>query len=472
MAEWLCSGLQIRVARFDSGLRLQHTATPRAWRSAHRQAHSDKRHMKTSPPQSPPPSHTPAPDHHPSPTGFAAFRILLVFACGYFLSYILRSVNAAIAPLLAEDLQLSAGQLGWLTSAFFLAFSAVQIPVGIWLDRHGARRTESALLLVAAAGAMVMATSESLWLLSVGRMMIGMGVSACLMAAYSYFRRCFPAEQQPRLVMYMLVAGTSGALVASQPALALAEWIGWRHSFGLIAILLVFSALAIFLFAGDLDRHHAAPATAHHREGGFLTLCKHPLMVQAIPPTIFIVGGFGALQTLWAGPWFTGVLGMTPDQASQALLYLNAMILLAYFLMGMLSPWLIKRGITLATQSLCALIWIPLCFAVIVFWQGTLSWIVWLVLALMVPAMFLLQTQIALSFPKHISGRILTTYNLMVFVGAFAVQWGFGLVTDLFIALGYGPSQALTGAMGCLVILQFISMFWFLARRPNGSVSP
>ena len=422
-----------------------------------------------------PPTHIkmtlPSPEPHQTPKGFAAFRIILVFACGYFLSYVLRSVNAAIAPLLADDLKLSAGELGWLTSAYFLAFSAVQIPVGIWLDRHGARRTESALLLVAAFGALLMATSEALWLLSVGRMLIGVGVSACLMAAYSYFRRCFPAEQQPRLVMYMLIAGTSGALVASQPALALAEWIGWRHSFGLIALLLVLSALAIFLFAGDLDRQQTPPPSSHHREGGFLTLCKHPLMVQAIPPTIFIVGGFGALQTLWAGPWFTGVLGMTPDQAGQTLLYLNAMILVAYILMGTISPWLIKRGVALLTQSLCALIWIPLCFAIIVFWQGSLSWIVWLILSLMVPAMFLLQTQIALAFPKHISGRILTTYNLMVFVGAFAVQWGFGLVTDMFVAFGFDKAQALTGAMSCLVILQFLSVFWFLARKPDGSIS-
>jgi predicted MFS family arabinose efflux permease len=415
--------------------------------------------------QAPPPS-----TQHQTPVGFAAFRIVLVFACGYFLSYVLRSVNAAIAPLLADDLQLSPGELGWLTSAFFLGFSAVQIPVGIWLDRHGARRTESLLLLVAAFGAVLMATSEALWLLSVGRMLIGIGVSACLMAAYSYFRRCFPAEQQPRLVMYMLIAGTSGALMASQPALILAEWIGWRYSFGLIAGLLVLSSLTIFLFAGDLDRQQTPTVSTHHREGGFFTLCKHPLMIQAIPPTIFIVGGFVALQTLWAGPWFTGVLGMTPDQASQTLLYLNATILLAYILMGSISPWLIKKGVVLLTQSVCALIWIPVCFTIIVFWQGSLSWIVWLILALMVPAMFLLQTQMALAFPKHIAGRILTTYNLMVFVGSFAVQWGFGLLTDLFQGFGYDSSQALTGAMGILVILQFVSLFWFLARKPNGSI--
>ena len=160
------------------------------------------------------------------PSGLVALRIVLVFAVGYFLSYAMRSVTAALAPLLVSDLSLSASELGWLSSAYILSFAAMQIPVGIWLDRYGARRTESALLLIAALGAALTAIGETLLVQSLGRILIGIGVSACLMAAYSYFRRCFPPERQPRLVMYMLISGTSGALVASQPALALAEWIG------------------------------------------------------------------------------------------------------------------------------------------------------------------------------------------------------------------------------------------------------
>ena len=170
------------------------------------------------------------------PSGLVALRIVLVFAVGYFLSYAMRSVNAALAPLLVSDLSLSASELGWLSSAYILSFAAMQIPVGIWLDRYGARRTESALLLIAALGAALTAIGETLLVQSLGRILIGIGVSACLMAAYSYFRRCFPPERQPRLVMYMLISGTSGALVASQPALALAEWIGWRHVFSLTAV--------------------------------------------------------------------------------------------------------------------------------------------------------------------------------------------------------------------------------------------
>jgi predicted MFS family arabinose efflux permease len=403
------------------------------------------------------------------PSGMVALRIVLVFAVGYFLSYAMRSVNAAIAPLLVSDLSLSASELGWLSSAYILSFSAMQIPVGIWLDRYGARRTESTLLLVAALGAGLTAIGETLWVQSFGRILIGIGVSACLMAAYSYFRRCFPAEKQPRLVMYMLISGTSGALMASQPALALAEWIGWRHVFSLTSLLFLLCAIAIFLFTGDLDRQPGANKQ-QITNASFFTLCRHPFMVRVLPATVFTIGGFGALQTLWAGPWFTQILGMSPDRASQTLLYMNASILCSYFLMGELSPRLIKRGVSLLNQSVCALFWLPLCIGVITFWQHSASWVLWLILAPAIPAMFLLQTQAALEFPSAVAGRVLTTYNLLVFAGTFIVQWGFGALTDFFQRLNHSPSQSLTYSMACLVMLQVLGLLWFFIKKPDGSI--
>ena len=403
------------------------------------------------------------------PSGMVALRIVLVFAVGYFLSYAMRSVNAAIAPLLVSDLNLSASELGWLSSAYILSFSAMQIPVGIWLDRYGARRTESTLLLVAALGAGLTAIGETLWVQSFGRILIGIGVSACLMAAYSYFRRCFPAEKQPRLVMYMLISGTSGALMASQPALALAEWIGWRHVFSLTSLLFLLCAIAIFLFTGDLDRQPGANKQ-QITNASFFTLCRHPFMVRVLPATVFTIGGFGALQTLWAGPWFTQILGMSPDRASQTLLYMNASILCSYFLMGELSPRLIKRGVSLLNQSVCALFWLPLCIGVITFWQHSASWVLWLILAPAIPAMFLLQTQAALEFPSAVAGRVLTTYNLLVFAGTFIIQWGFGALTDLFQHLNHSPSQSLTYSMACLVMLQVLGLLWFFIKKPDGSI--
>ena len=71
--------------------------------------------------------------------------ILLPYAFGYFLSYLLRNVNAVIAPDLTHELGLSAADLGFLTSAYLIGFALAQLPLGIALDRWGPRRVEPSL---------------------------------------------------------------------------------------------------------------------------------------------------------------------------------------------------------------------------------------------------------------------------------------------------------------------------------------
>ena len=176
-----------------------------------------------------------------------------------------------------------------------------------------------------------------------------------------------------------------------------------------------------------------------------------------------------ALQTLWVGPWLTQALKMTAEQASQILLYLNATILASYLVMGVLSPWLVKLGASLFKQSAFALLWLALCFTALPLWQAQSSWILWPLIALAVPAMFLLQTQTALEFPSQVAGRVLTTLNLMIFAGTFIVQWGLGLITDLFVAQGYDRTQALTHALFCLAALQWCSLLWFWIKTSYGS---
>ena len=61
-------------------------------------------------------------------------RVFLPFALGYFLSYLYRTVNAVIGPNLVEEVALTAGGLGLLTSAYFISFAAAQLPLGFFLD--------------------------------------------------------------------------------------------------------------------------------------------------------------------------------------------------------------------------------------------------------------------------------------------------------------------------------------------------
>ena len=125
-------------------------------------------------------------------------KLFLPFAGAYFLSYLYRTANAVIGPVLSAELALGAAGLGLLTSAYFLSFAAAQLPLGMLLDRFGARRVESGLLLIAAVGAAVFALGQGIAELAVGRALIGLGVSACLMAAFKAFSCLLYTSPRPR----------------------------------------------------------------------------------------------------------------------------------------------------------------------------------------------------------------------------------------------------------------------------------
>ena len=187
-------------------------------------------------------------------------RVFLPFALGYYLSYLLRTVNAVISPRLTDELGLSAASLGLLTSAYFLAFGAAQIPVGIALDRFGPRRVEAALLLLAALGSALFATADSLGALAGARALVGLGVSACLMAALKGFALWYPPERQSSMIGFIMAAGSLGALTASVPLEAVLPVLGWRGAFWIIAAVCLLAAVLVLRAYHDLDYDEIAAA--------------------------------------------------------------------------------------------------------------------------------------------------------------------------------------------------------------------
>ncbi|MCX7157586.1 MAG: MFS transporter, partial [Proteobacteria bacterium] len=154
-------------------------------------------------------------------------RVCLPFLAGYFLSYVYRAVNAVLGPQLATEFALSPADLGLLTGAYFFAFGLFQVPLGLLLDRYGPRRMDALLLLLAAAGAGLFITAQSFPGLLVGRTLIGLGVSAALMACFQAFVLWYPAERIGTMIAIAYAAGGFGAMAVSVPlelALRSFEW--------------------------------------------------------------------------------------------------------------------------------------------------------------------------------------------------------------------------------------------------------
>ncbi len=399
----------------------------------------------------------------------SVWRIFFCFAFGYFLSYALRSVNAAIAPGLVTDLSLNAEQLGKLSSAYLLAFALLQFPLGVWLDRWGARRTESALLLVAATGCLVFALAEDYRWLWVGRALIGAGVSGCLMAAYKGFREWFEPHRQSRLAAWMLVAGTCGVLTTTVPVQWLVQNYGWRPVFVLAAGLLLLSSG--FLFFGLPRTQNAPQANAGDKLSAWDVLREPYFWRMGLLSTVF-VGGFIAMQSLWVGPWMTTVLGNTPSAAAQKLFVFNFALMLAYLSLSFWLPKLEAKKIDIAHIAIGSNLIGLSALALIAYFVTPMWWWVWLVFAASTAINTLIQSTVQMHFPAALSGRANTLFNLLIFAGAFALQWGFGFTIELFKQTGRSVVASYQATMWCYICLGVATIIVFVFWRPSFPTAP
>lgn len=392
-------------------------------------------------------------------------RIFAPFAVGYFLSYLLRNANAVISPELTQDLGLTAADLGLLTAAYLFAFGAFQLPLGILLDRYGPRKVEAGLLLVCAAGCGLFASGDALPTLTFGRALIGLGVSACLMASFKAFSLWFPIERQASLNAAIMAAGGLGALAASSPLGALLPLLGWRGIFIALAGFALVSAALIFT-TPEREKVGSGETVAMQLRG-LLAIFGSRAFWRFAPQTTFIVGGFMALQGLWAMPWL-----MTMNQLGREAAAFHLLLIAGAQLTGFLSIALFVQRLTRAGIPPQRLLAFGMGGGLLVLLGIVLdaapSWLLWPALGLVFSVGNLAYALLTAEFPLALAGRANTALNLGAFVGAFGIQWLFGVAVDGFQAAGLTLETAYRASLAGLLVLQSAGWFWFMreGRRP------
>lgn len=393
-----------------------------------------------------------------------AVLVFLAFAGAYFLSALLRAVTATLSPVLTADFALHARDLGLLAGGYFLGFAAMQLPLGAWLDRYGPRRVSVALLAVAVLGCAVFALAQGFAGLLAARVLMGMGVSAGLMAPLTGYRRWFDAAMQLRANAWMLMTGSLGMLASTLPVQWLLPLLGWRPLFWGLALLGLLAMAVIALRvpgwrppdATNSIAAGAGRAGAGGQNGSYAQIVRQAEFRRAWPLGMVSFGGMVAIQSLWAGPWLTRVVGRSPLEAATGLFWINASMLLTFWAWGLLLPRLTARGIGI--DAIVARVQ-PFSFvalaALVAAGPAVGGWGVALLALYCVLSTPSAQVQpvLALAYPPQVAGRALSAFNLVIFVGIFLVQWGIGLGADALAALGWSEADALRGALGAFGLL-------------------
>ncbi len=395
---------------------------------------------------------------NPPPLGLSRQTIIfLVFVSAYFFSQFARSANAVIAPDLAADLSLDAAQLGWMTGLFFATFALAQLPLGVALDRRGARGVTSGLMVFAVIGSLLFALAQNIWMLAVGRGLLGLGMAAILMGGLKMFSQWYADDRFATMTGLLTGIGATGALVAATPLAWLNQMVGWRTVFLIAAALLAANALAIALWTQNTPPGKPWPRP-NETPNRIPTILRDVRFWQI--GSVMAMGAVGAFRGLWAGPYLYDLFGLGEIAVGNLSLLMSLGSIVGFLVAGWLCDWLGRGPVTLAFGLLA------------------LGGLISLVLNLPLPATALAYFALGLSgglgiplvvhakslFPATMTGQVLSLLNFCGFAGTFFLQWGMGLVIGRFPVdtAGQYPHEAYATALLLAAAGSLFALLWYL----------
>ncbi len=394
----------------------------------------------------------------------AAIRIFILFALGYFLSYVYRGLNIGFAPFLTREMGLTASDLGLLTSFYFIGFAVAQLPAGLALDRYGPRRTNATLLLLAALGTALYGMTDSIQGLIGGRILIGVGVSVCLGAALLAIARTFPSSRWPSLNGLMVALGGMGGVAVGTPLAIALTHNTWREISVGMAVITLGVAAVIWLFVPETGQQHSTHESFGKQIHGIRVIFRNPVFWRIVPLPCAVGGAFYAAQSLWVKPYLIDVSHMTAPQADSLVSLLGLTMVAGTFLTGLLARRIERFGLDLRAFSGLGMLLFILAQALIFLDVAVPAIVLWGAYGFFASCCILSYALIAEVFPRKVVGRVTTAFNMIFFISIFTMQVGVGYILDFWPPdNGQYPVVAHLTAWSLMLVAQVLTSvlyFW------------
>lgn len=270
---------------------------------------------------------------------------LVALVLAYVLSQFYRAFLAVMTPVLIKDLGVSAADLASASGWWFLAFAAMQLPIGAWLDKAGPRLTAGLLLALGAAGAALFSQATGALQIKLAMALIGAGCAPVLMAGYFIFARTYSPAVFGTLAALMLGVGTLGNVAASLPLSWAVTAFGWRQTVLGIAAITGAVALAILFLVRDPKKLEGAQG------GSLLELLKMPVLWPILIMMMVCYAPIAGLRGLWIGPYFADVHGADQLEIGQVSLWMGLAMVAGNFAYGPLDRWLGRRKLVVVAGN-------------------------------------------------------------------------------------------------------------------------
>lgn len=240
-----------------------------------------------------------------------------LFFCYEFMLQVSPSV---MVPELMHAFSVNAAELGNLSAFYLYAYAFMQIPVGILLDRFGARRLLTLACLCCALGALIFSSAHTFAIACIGRFAIGLGSSCALISTMYLTAVWFPLNRFALLVGIILMVGFIGAIAGQAPLALLTHIVGWRYTLQLFGVIGILLAILIWLIVRDHPERVVAKSSKSTSSNALFQGLKEVIS----NPQIWYITLFAALLymptpafiALWGVPFLKTAYHITAAKAA------------------------------------------------------------------------------------------------------------------------------------------------------------
>lgn len=367
------------------------------------------------------------------------FSILIL---AYMSVYFHRMAPGVVSAELMASFQTSATALGSLAAMYYYIYTLMQIPAGVLADTLGNRATITVGNLVAGFGSIIFAMAEAIEFASIGRFMVGLGVSVIFVGLMKNNSVWFRDRIYGLVSGFTILMGNLGSVLAAKPLSALLNIWTWREIFIGMGILSLLLAIVTWLFvrnrpeeAGfpsvrEMDGKRSHAARHQHWMKDLLYVIKHRRVWPGFWINFGMAGGLFAFAGLWGIPLLRDSFGLSRDEASIYTTITLVSLAIGTLLAGWISDRLgLRKPVVMTSAGIYMLAWLALIY---IPWQpGGLAMCLFMLIGLTSGGFMITYPCAKEVVQPALSGMAISVVNTGLFLGAALMQPLFGWVLDL-----------------------------------------
>jgi len=400
----------------------------------------------------------------------------IIVGLAYVLSFFHRFAPAAISSDLQLAFNTGGASLGGLAATYFYVYTVMQIPTGILADTLGPRRVVAIGGVIAGIGSILFGMADTLALASVGRLLVGLGVSVAFISMLKLNAVWFHDRHFATATGATILLGNLGSVLSAAPLAWALGFVSWRTVFVAVGLASLLLALLAWWFVRDhpgeaglpslreLDGKAAHRAHEGHWYDGLLGVMKNRATWPGLWVNMGLAGTLFAFGGLWAVPFLRDVYGMDRAQATDHTTLLLTGFAIGAFFIGTLSDRMGRRKpVMLAGAALYVLCWLPWLFGMP---MGSMaSHALFFVMGLAAPSFTLSWASAKEVNPPALSGMATSVVNVGAFLGTAILQPLVGWAIDRAHAgstapLGLADYQAGMGLMFGFAVMGLCAIFF------------